>query len=428
MCRGMRSQDLQFQRRRIDRRFANLLLAASIAAVAAAGPRFAQADSSAKAPAKAAPAAGQPAVGENIPAWIQQLGDDHFEVREEASRHLSQMGIEIQPALEIALRDSDMEIRVRARRILDSILKADLERRLTAFAADVNDTKHYDLPGWSRYREVVGSTGQARHLFVEMQRAEPNLFRAMEDGPAAAGTALENCITNELIHMQFRARMAGGNAIPLGSVTALLFVGSDKQVTIADDLAIQLAFLTNQPSIQQALNGGSQVAILKKILGAWISHDANVNVLQQNLWLAMRFDLKEGIEPASKALRQANQQPQIKQVSLVLIGKLGDKTNLPVVESCLQDTDLCGQMMMNNQQFQTQVRDVALAIAIHLHGQDPKAFGFDRFDLTNGMPYYNPGMIGFRNDTDRIAATKKWADWVAAHHLTTDASTAAKKS
>jgi len=421
-----------------------LLLTASLAAAATALPRCGWADEPAKPSTPAKPAqlavqtvgngASRPAATENstanTAAWIQQLGDDRFEVREEASRHLSQMNIEIQPALDAALRNPDPEVRVRVRRILETILKADLEKRLTAFAEDVNDEKHLDLPGWPRYQKVVGSTGAARKLFVEMQRAEPNLFRALDDGPAATATALESCIVRDCTRMfriQMRTSIYGGNTVSLGSVSAMLFVGSDKNVAIADDLATQLVNMTNQQAIQQAVNGSAQNAAVRKILGAWVSRDSTAIVLWQNLMLAMRLELKEGIEPACNALRQGNQPANVKQMALMLIGKLGDKTNLPAVETCLKDTDLLAQFNMNNQLFQTQVRDVALAVSIKLQGQDPKAFGFDRFD-TNSLQYFNLATMGFRNAADRDAAAKKWADWTAAHRVTADASTPTKKS
>jgi hypothetical protein len=426
------------------RNFRYLLLTAFLAAATTALPRCVWADESAKpnAPATSSQLAVQPvgnvasrpAATDSSPAnaarWIQQLGDDRFEVREEASRHLSQMTVEIQPALDAALRNPDPEVRVRVRRILETILKADLEKRLAAFADDVNDEKHLDLPGWSRYRKIIGGAGPARKLFVEMQRAEPNLFRAVDDGPAATATALERCILRDctqMVRIQMRMGTYGGNMVSLGSVSAMLFVGSDKNVAIADDLATQLVNMTNQQAIQQAVNGSAQNAAVRKILGAWVSRDATSVVLWQNLMLAMRLDLKEGIEPACSALRQGNQPANVKQMALMLIGKLGDKTNLPVVETCLKDTDLLAQFNMNNQLFQTEVRDVALAVFIKLAGKDPKDFGFDRFD-TNSLQYYNLATMGFRNAADRDAAAKKWEDWIAAHHITADASTPAKKS
>ncbi len=52
---------------------------------------------------------------ETVAAWIRQLGDDRFDVRESASEHLSQMGIEVRPALEKRhLVSPDPEVRYRA--------------------------------------------------------------------------------------------------------------------------------------------------------------------------------------------------------------------------------------------------------------------------------------------------------------------------
>jgi hypothetical protein len=401
--------------------------------MATAGARRGWADEPAKAspPAKPVQLAGRSLSADDTAGWIQQLGDDRFSLREEASAHLSRLGIEIRPTLETALRNPDPEIRVRVRRILEAIVKDDLVRRLSAFADDVNDAKHYDLPGWSRYRQVVGSGPAARRLFIEMQRSEPELFMAVGDSPAATAQSLGNRIIQQSVQLQIpmRSRIPAGNTITMGSISAMLFVGSDKHVAIADDLGAQLVYLTNSAAAnRQSVAGGNASAEFQKILGAWVSRDASGNLLYLNLNLAIRYDLKEGIGPAAAALRQPNQASQVKQIALMLIGKLGDKANLPAVESCLKDGDVCGAWMMNNRQpFQTQVRDVALAVDIKLQGQDPKAFGFDRFD-TNGFAYYNPSIFGFRSAADRESAAKKWEAWLAAHRGTADASTQTKRS
>ena len=66
------------------------------------------------------------------------------------------------------------------------LLNADFQRRLVLFAEDVNDANHYDLPGWPRFREMVGSDRAARRLFVDMQRSEMGLMELSEIGPSEA--------------------------------------------------------------------------------------------------------------------------------------------------------------------------------------------------------------------------------------------------
>ena len=352
MCGGTRSE---------GRSVKCLALAASLAVALMAIPRVGRTAEPAKAPPTQVAALNRPASGDAVPtasnsdssaaiekaaAYIQQLGDDRFEVREEASRHLSQMGIEIQPALDAARHDPDSEVRVRVRRILATILKADLERRLNAFAEDVNDTKHFDLPGWSRYRQVVGADRTARQLFVEMQRAEPNLFQAVQDGPAAASSALESAIAHSVMRMQdATAAFKTDTCSPWARSAAMLFVGSDKHVAkIADEPRHNSPTSPINPQSSKRPMSGNQVTVTKKILGAWILRDASTNVLAQNLSIAMRLDLKEGVEAGRQLAASRKSTGNIKQMALTLIGKLGDKSNLPVVESCLKDTEVCGQM------------------------------------------------------------------------------------
>ncbi len=181
------------------------------------------------------------------------------------------------------------------------------------------------------------------------------------------------------------------------------------------------------PGSRQAAIAGDRSAAVRKVLEAWISRDAPVNVLHQNLWLATQLNLKEGVEAAAHALRQPNQPTNVKLIALALIAKVGDRKELPDVESCRNDSVVCAVIMANNQtQVQTQVRDIALAVEIKLRGQDPKAFGFDRLDAS-GFPYETPGLFGFRTDADRETAAKKWGDWVAAHSAPADAKSQVNK-
>ncbi len=336
------------------------------------------------------------------------------------------MGIEVRPALEAALGSPDPEVRDRVYHVLETVVQADEEQRWSAFIDDVDDTKHYDLPGWSRFRQLVGHDRAARQLFADMDRAEPDLFEAIDKGPDAATRSLDDCIAQEM--GQAPTQIHGANEISLGSVSAMLFVGSDKHITLSETTAIQLTMiLLREPAIRQAIHSGDQSAAVRRILKAWISHDATANTLYQNLWLAMQLNLKEGIEPAIHALRQPDQARNVKQIALLLIAKLGDRKDLPDVEAYMNDTSVCAIMVTNNQQqVQTQIRDVALAVEIKLEGQDPKSFGFDRLDV-NGFSYDLPGLFGFCIAADREAAAKKWRAWVAAHPAPADAGAQANK-
>ena len=56
---------------------------------------------------------------EKIKLWISKLGDDDFSLREDAFSHLKTMGPQAIPLLKMNLESNDLEIRNRARLLLD---------------------------------------------------------------------------------------------------------------------------------------------------------------------------------------------------------------------------------------------------------------------------------------------------------------------
>src|SRR5439155_21709675 len=84
---------------------------------------------------------------------IEQLGDDSFIAREAASGKLAARGLAAKPALMLALKHGDPEVRLRARRLLGEIQTADLEVRLKAFVADTECREEHEIPGWDRFRK-----------------------------------------------------------------------------------------------------------------------------------------------------------------------------------------------------------------------------------------------------------------------------------
>jgi hypothetical protein len=75
----------------------------------------------AAAPRKPEPSRPPVKVPDNVKKLIEQLGDEHFEVREKATKELIALGPEAVPGLRGALDHSDPEVHARARRILDTI-------------------------------------------------------------------------------------------------------------------------------------------------------------------------------------------------------------------------------------------------------------------------------------------------------------------
>jgi len=354
--------------------------------------------------AESGPAA-EPSLHDQAVALIEQLGDASFQVREEASLKLTKMGLPAMKALEEGLQHGDTEVRFRCRRILRIVESGDRAGRLKAFAADTDGKLNLSLPGWERYRKVVGGDKDSRSLFVEMQRAEWELLKTAEKNPKAAGEHL----LSRCQHLQAAMRVAPSQ-LPVGSIATLLFVAADEKVTVPDQMGSILHSFCYQQTFRNAIAGRNREP-LRKLLGGWIAISGGTWSGYQSLMLSMRYDLKEGLIPARKMLKDGAMPQHYRQYAILTIAKLGGKEDVEFLKPYLKDKSVCTTHRVTKGKdkitYQTQIRDVALATMIHLSGQDPKKFGFSRLQA-NSSTLFNASTMGFENDEKRNEAVKKW--------------------
>ncbi len=362
-----------------------------------------------------ASAASDDGVSEAIAESIRALGSGSFAAREQAGHRLIELGIAAREALLAAGSAPDAEVRVRARAIMATVFEADFRSRLEAFAADYDCSRGKTLPGWEPFSANFGSTGPARQLFVEMQRAEPELLEALVKGDKQASEALDaRC----RMVVQQAIQNPPGTQISLGTATSLLLVGSSAGVTIDEQVGSQLfPWIIYQPAFQKAVRETNRAAMLKKMLGQWIQKDLGPASSAENLKFAAQFDLKaEGLSLATRLLNDDDSPPTSRASALLLVGKVGGHEHLPLVEKSLIDKSNCGvgQLANTQRQAELQVRDVALAVAVRLTDQKLRDFGF-----LNAQPHpttlYQVASLTFASPEVREAAFRKWGRWRAEH-------------
>jgi hypothetical protein len=365
--------------------------------------------------ADAPQAAGQsaPSADEaHISALVRQLGDASYAVRQRASKQLIELGIKTRPLLLEALTDDDAEVRARARQVLSRVNDADFLARLAAFENDLDGRGHLTLPCWDRFSRLYGQDEVARTLFVEMQRCERDLLEALDRDPKLASELFVSRVKTLFESMQVRAALQPGSpGTELGTACALIMVSGDEQVTIPDFEANQLFTLIGKPF--ESNLGGEKGPALKKMLGVWIVHNSSPNLARQNLSVAFQLDLTEGLELALKLLANDGgaQQAGTRQDALLAIGRWGNHKHIALVEPLLNDTSPCTPQQAG-EGHQSQVRDVALAVLIHLSGQELKDYNLEHIQTNNKM-LYQPGTIAFADAASRTQALEKWKRWAA---------------
>lgn len=351
---------------------------------------------------------------DKIARLIADLGSDEFSVRESASQELMRIGLPAFAALEAAAKHPDREVRYRSQRVLGVIRRHDVERRLEAFLSGKEDTDDYPLPAWNRFSKTFGDGPEQRKLFVEMQRGDNDLLRALEESPRRAADLLTLRVQQSQQVMQLNA-----HAATLGQITASLFVASEPDVTVP---ALTLSLLFSQcfqPAIRETIATGSRREIPRKMLGTIVTRSDNFSAFQA-MTVATQFKLAEGIVPATRILKNYDGRTAapMAQRALITIADLGDASHLPLVDNdkLMHDTTQVAQFRENETSFTIQIRDVALAAALVLSKQDLK----DYFDVPRNQPFsdpqmifLNPRLIGFSSDAKRAEVFAKWEKYKA---------------
>jgi len=340
---------------------------------------------------------------------VEQLGAGHYGDRQRAVRLLCELGLPAIPALQRGTHRGDLEIRVRCRKILDHLSRLDHHRILDAFVRDPDRDPGRQLPGWNRFRKQVGDDGGTRELMAEMHRKEGRLFRAWSTGETEFLSQFER----RCQEIQLAYRQGSQRRIDVGSVATLLFFGSDQQIDVPDSTALALNNLMYYNNLKTELTQGERKRELRTLLGLWIERPMT-NGNYQRLLLAMRYDLKQGLVPAIRLVKQKAVGLQA-QYAILAIGKLGGREHLPLLQKQFQNKSVLSRSVSGGKVvYSCQIRDVALAISIHITKQDIGKYGFNRL-RKNSTYLYSPNSAGFKNSAERDAAFQRFGAWQRAN-------------
>lgn len=344
----------------------------------------------------------------NVEQLIERLGADSYSDRENASARLIAIGPAALPALEVGANHDDREVRHRCRQLLSQIARTDLKHRIDAFLADKVGDNDYGLPFWKEFRGEYGDSETIRNLFVEMQHEEPAFLQAIVREPSHTAELIEA----RSMQLQNYTQQEGRQA-EIGSIVTLLAVAGIRHDEVSDETHPKLFHFCHQPDFQAAISTGPRREILRKMVGTLVRESDNMWSLYYVLDFAMKYDLKEGLPRAIEVLDNRNSQAHIRQLAILAVGKLGDKSHLPLFEKIFDDATRTGSHSLNDRVFHQQIRDLALAVAAHVRGYDLLDIGFEQVEA---HPYmlFHPSTIGFENDIARQKAFDNYARKVGA--------------
>jgi hypothetical protein len=354
-----------------------------------------------------------------IQDWIEQLSDDAFSLRQSAAEKLLEAGASAREPLLALIDDPDPEMRAAARRLVALIDRSEFQRRLDAFASDVDGSKGLTLPGWGPFCEIAGSDQAARALFVEMQRHEGSMLSAAFGVAAKPVAQLWEERLMRLV--QWQPMIDNRNASPpLGSCAAVLFLGTVNNVEGSDRGALLIEHLIQRPPLRDSLQVGNYRAVIRRLVVGWILHCPNENevLLGRRLNLASINELKEAL-PLALALvagdeKYASIQPMTKAAALLLVGQFGNREHIDAIEPLLDDSTICMPRVSQapGQTANVQIRDVALVVLTTLTDQRPADYGYVHARM-QAQQMYHLQTLHVASDEQRASAAAKWRAWRA---------------
>ena len=335
---------------------------------------------------KATPTTPSPTTPADIERWINELGDDAFNVRQEAAAQLLAAGMAGREQLGEVVEGPDPEKRAAARRLIALIDRSEFRRRLDAFAADTDGRQNLSLPGWEEFQKLVGGDAAARALFVDIQRQEGALLAAVF---GASRRAPEELYEARLLQVAQWQSVVGDRsaAPPIGSAAGMVFLGSVPQIPLSDSAASLVENLIQRPPIITTLQGDNPEGqeTVKKLAVGWLLNCSNKNesILRERLGIISSRSLKDGL-PLALAVCSADPQylhvlPQTKANAIQIVGQLGGREHVDLLEPLLEDKTVCLQVqpqVPNQPPAAVQTRDVALCVMLLLTQQPTADYGY----------------------------------------------------
>lgn len=373
------------------------------------------------------------ALGGSVSGWVQAmdpqtpppgelirlLGSEVFREREQATETLERLGVGARDAILGGLKSEDPEVVRRCRLILPMVESKEMETLIQKLSSPNFNPEELNVPGWTRFKEMMGSGAAERKLFVEICKADLPLLRDVERKPELGFDLIQaKCV---LVQRNFQAPAGSGVAqVAEGELAAILFCATNPKVRIPPASLHVINNLLYNNSVRSAVTSAADGSPLRKLVSLWLSFPTDPAILVQNLYIASNLKLKESVDLAVRVLAPKDPKGLIgvnahqKSVAIISVGTMGNKTHIPILQNYLADDAIVTNFQFNKERGTTQVNDCALAMLVHLTGQSHKDYGFSF--ATNGRPgNFTPYGMGFTNAQLRKDAFDKWEKWAKAN-------------
>ena len=334
---------------------------------------------------------------------IEDLGSDSFVVRRAAGAALRTGDLDAIPALRKAEPNSTPDVKVQILLILGELERKSFGFRLSQLQQTLAVQDARDLPEWDRFSTLVGSDKKSVELYVRLLKSEADLFGTAMNSPKTLPTQLQKRAA-ELVQTT-RPASQKTEQFPVDSYAAVLLLASNAETRLPGSTSTAISALLQQKQFMVAVQSPEQGKAFSRLAGAYILRDRIAPAVP--ISFARKHQIPEGPILARRVLKTARGTNPL--WAMMLLAEQGTAQDLPLLESLFKNTSiLIGRRDRTG--YRVEIGDLALAVAIHLRGQDPRDFGFaPQVDRTQAFRYV-PETTGFETDAARARVHAVYAE------------------
>lgn len=314
------------------------------------------------------------AADEEVAQQLLQLDSPEFVKRQQATRTLLQLSAEAASVIQsIRLQLSD-DARLRLEMIEKRLHQRWFATLLQQLEADELQDPADHFPDWLRYRSLVSESPSDVTVFLELLKAEPELFACRLYAPQKLSGLLEIRARNfeTLCHGRV------SEEFPAATAAALMLIGSDERVRLVRGTSHDISRCFDDPRFSSLIRTGDFSQQLTALSEAWMLRSRIAP--DRPLIFAIRHRLPAGRKLALRVLAERRRGPRVFYAAMA-VAALGSREDLPVLESLLQDMTVIWppaaavRLDDSSGSYRVEVRDAILLAAAHLRSISPADLG-----------------------------------------------------
>ncbi|MCZ2341179.1 MAG: hypothetical protein LC104_05205, partial [Bacteroidales bacterium] len=321
---------------------------------------------------------------------IKQLGSPEYPKRATAMRELRKMGrLALQGLAPAMANHPDPEVRFRCELLLPAATADDLEARMAAFLADTDGHYEHDLPGWDTFQQLAGHEGDARSLFAQLLRSEPNrplLIHLDQPRPQLAQALASRMV--ELQAIMYPRVMRAGTRRYLPSVedTVTVLLAEIQLGKNAESVrGVSSNSLVMHTPFRKAFAEEKYRPTLEPLVTRWLDSGTRQMGETWAMNIANSLQLADTPRYIERVLRAPQLPATTKATAATHLARRGGVEHLPKLKILLQDETV---VRRNPNQEDIQLRDVGLCMSLLLVGKNPTAVGFLAQSPNANRKYY----------------------------------------